>query len=181
MSDLELTKKSASEIIQIDAIVSKTPKVYGDTKGVTRKAEVQLTIVEDDENLTSEPCCAPTNQPYCRTICIDMELFLDIETTIRARKFPNPCQILTWIYELIVLLSCAIFFVRLYGVIGDIFWVGTVGAVIFGIFMTFFVSALLIFCICLIIFPTSKPAPSKIVSTTIIFVTSMFNLPLFLG
>ena len=58
MSDLELNKKSASEIIQIDPIVRKTPKVHGDTNQETRQATVQLNIVEDDENVTSEPCCA---------------------------------------------------------------------------------------------------------------------------
>ena len=76
MSDLELNKKSASEIIQIDTIVPKTPKVHGDTNQKTRKATVQLNIVEVDENVTSEPCCTPTTGPI-------------------------PCQIFKWIWKII--------------------------------------------------------------------------------
>ena len=76
MSDLELNKKSASEIIQIDPIVPKTPKFHGDTNQETRKAAVQLNIVEVDENVTSEPCCTPTTGPI-------------------------PCQIFKWIWKII--------------------------------------------------------------------------------
>ena len=48
MSDLELNKKSASEIIQIDPIVPKTPKVHGGTNQETRKAAVGFwNIVEE--------------------------------------------------------------------------------------------------------------------------------------
>ena len=57
MSDKESNKKSASEIIQIDTIVPKTPKVHRDTNQETRKAAVQLNIVEVDENVTSEIGC----------------------------------------------------------------------------------------------------------------------------
>ena len=73
MSDSQSTKKSASESIQIDAIVSKTPNVHGDSNQETRTAAVQLNIVEDGENMTSEPCCTPT-------------------------KYPKLCQILKWIW-----------------------------------------------------------------------------------
>ena len=73
----ESTKKSASEIIQIDAIVSKTPKLHGNTNHETKKAAVQLNIVEVDENMTSEPCCAQ-NQT----------------------KYPNLFQILKWIGQI---------------------------------------------------------------------------------
>ena len=50
----EGTKKLASESIQIDPIVPEIPNLHRDT----RQATVQLNIVEDDENVTSEPCCA---------------------------------------------------------------------------------------------------------------------------
>ena len=73
----ESTKKSASEIIQIDTIVSKTPKLHGNTNQETKKAAVQLNIVEVDENVTSEPCCAQ-NQT----------------------KYPNLFQILKWIGQI---------------------------------------------------------------------------------
>ena len=68
MSDLESTKKSVSEIIQIDAIVAKVHEVSNQE---TRKAEVQLNIVEDDENVTSEPCCAPTKSPV---LCVKQHI-----------------------------------------------------------------------------------------------------------
>ena len=64
MSDLELNKESASVSIRIDPIVPKTPKVHGGTNQETRKATVQLNIVEDDENVTSEPCCAQNQTKY---------------------------------------------------------------------------------------------------------------------
>ena len=54
----EGTKKLASESIQIDPIVPETPSLQQDTNQETRQATVQLNIVEDDENVTSEPCCA---------------------------------------------------------------------------------------------------------------------------
>ena len=76
MSDLELNKKSASVSIQIDPIVPKTPRVHGDTNQETRKAAVQLNIVEVDENVTNEPCCTPTTGPI-------------------------PCQIFKWIWKII--------------------------------------------------------------------------------
>ena len=76
MSDKESNKKSASEIIQIDTIVPKTPKVHRDTNQETRKAAVQLNIVEVDENVTSEPCCTPTTGPI-------------------------PCQIFKWVWKII--------------------------------------------------------------------------------
>ena len=78
MSDLELNKKSAPVRIQIDPIVPKKSKVHGDTNQETRKAAVQLNIVEDDEYVTSEPCCAE-NQT----------------------KYQNLFQILKWIWKII--------------------------------------------------------------------------------
>ena len=60
MSDLELSKKPVSASIQIDPIAPKTPKVHGDTNQETRKAAVQLNIVEVDENVKIEPFCART-------------------------------------------------------------------------------------------------------------------------
>ena len=53
----EGTKKLVSESIQIDPIVPETPNLRSDTNQETRQATVQLNIVEDDENVTSEPCC----------------------------------------------------------------------------------------------------------------------------
>ena len=76
MSDSDLNKKSASMNIQIEAIVPKTQKVHGDTNQETRKAAVQLNIVEVEENVTSEPCCTPITGPI-------------------------PCQIFKWIWKII--------------------------------------------------------------------------------
>ena len=53
----EGTKKLVSESIQIDPIVPETPNLQLDTNQETRQATVQLNIVEDDENVRSEPCC----------------------------------------------------------------------------------------------------------------------------
>ena len=58
MSMSEATKKLSSERIQIDPILPETPNVCWDTNQENRQATVQLNIVEDDENVTSEPCCA---------------------------------------------------------------------------------------------------------------------------
>ena len=77
ISDFELNNKSASKIIQIDPIAPKTPKVHGNNNQETRKAAVQLNIVEVDENVTSE-CCAQ-NQT----------------------KYPKLFQILTWIGQIL--------------------------------------------------------------------------------
>ena len=54
----EGTKKLVSESIQINPIVPETPNLHRDTNQETRQATVQLNIVEDDENVMSEPCCA---------------------------------------------------------------------------------------------------------------------------
>ena len=62
----EGTKKLASESIQIDPIVPETPNLQRDTNQETRQATVQLNIVEDDENVTSEPsCCAQCLNSDC--------------------------------------------------------------------------------------------------------------------
>ena len=58
LSDSEVTKKLTSESIQIDSIVPKTQNVWRDTNQETKQATVQLSIVEDDENVTSETFCA---------------------------------------------------------------------------------------------------------------------------
>ena len=52
------------------------PNINQDANQETRQDMVQLTIVEHDENVTSEPCCAPT-------------------------KGPIPCQIFKWIWKII--------------------------------------------------------------------------------
>ena len=127
LSISKVDKKLASESIQIDAIVPKTPEE-------TRQASVQLNIVEDDENVTSQ-CCAPTNQPFCTP---KIPVFHDIETTIRARKCPNPCRILLWIICLIFWLSLALGFVAMLGAylwfIGYLFYQGTWYSVLLGLF-----------------------------------------------
>jgi hypothetical protein len=46
MSDLQSTKKSASESIQIDEFVSKTPNVHGNSNQETRTASVQLKMMK---------------------------------------------------------------------------------------------------------------------------------------
>ena len=135
LSISQVDKKLASESIQIDAIVPKTPEE-------TRQASVQLNIIEDDENVTSQ-CCAQTDQPFCTP---KIRVFHDIETTIRARKCPNPCQILLWIVHLIfwfiVLilgLSLALGFVAMLAaylwLIGYLFYQGTWYSVLFGLFL----------------------------------------------
>ena len=58
LSISEATKKLTSESIQIDAIQPETPNVILDTNQETRQATVELNIVEDDENITSEPVYA---------------------------------------------------------------------------------------------------------------------------
>merc|ERR1712210_167128 len=55
---------STSEIIQMDPT-----EVHEDTNQRTR-------LVEDDENLTSAPCCAPANQQFCSR---KLWVFHDIE------------------------------------------------------------------------------------------------------
>ena len=113
----------------------------------TRQAAVQLNIVEDDVNVTSEPCCAPTNQPFCTS---KIWVFHDIETTIRARKCRNPLRIFKWIVHLIfllivsiVLFSCFLTIVgsiggALFG-IGYLLYLGTVAGYIFGTMGVMFV------------------------------------------
>ena len=135
LSISQVDKKLASESIQIDAIVPKTPEE-------TRQASVQLNIVEDDENVTSQ-CCAQTDQPFCTP---KIRVFHDIETTIRARKCPNPSQILLWIIHLIfwfiVLIlgfSLALGFVAILAAylwfIGYLFYQGTWYCVLLGLFL----------------------------------------------
>ena len=55
LSISEATKKITSESIQIDAIQPETPNIYLHTNQENRQATVELNIVEDDENVTSEP------------------------------------------------------------------------------------------------------------------------------
>ena len=65
LSIAEATKKLTSESIQIDAIQPETPNVILDTNQETRQATVELNIVEDDENITSEP-----GWSLCQWICL---------------------------------------------------------------------------------------------------------------
>ena len=125
MSDSELTKKSSSEIVQIETIVPKLQEVHGVTIQETRKDAVQLNIVEDDENVTSEPCCAPTDQPFFTS---KIWVFHDIEITIRARKCRNPLRIFKWIVHLIFWLIVAIGIASCFFLI-----VGVIGGGLFGI------------------------------------------------
>merc|ERR1712166_459823 len=135
LSISKVDKKLTSESIQIDAIVPKTPEE-------TREASVQLNIVEDDENVTSQ-CCAPTDQPFCTP---KIRVFHDIETTFRARKCPSPCRILLWIIclifwfiVLILGLSVALGLVAMLGAylywIGYLFYQGTWYSVLLGLFL----------------------------------------------
>jgi hypothetical protein len=55
LSMSEATKKLSSESTLIDPIVPETPNVNRNAYQETRQATVELNIVEDDENVTSEP------------------------------------------------------------------------------------------------------------------------------
>ena len=65
------------------------------------KGQVELNIVTDGDIGTSELPCAPTDEQCCGP---KFWVFNDIEKTIRARKCPNPRQILLWIVHLICIL-----------------------------------------------------------------------------
>ena len=136
---------SASESIQIDATGAKTSEVLEDTNKENRQVAVQLNIVEDDENLTSEHCCAP-RFPW---------VFHDIETTVRARKCPIPKQILKWILHLIFWLIASIFVFGAFSIIagfiggslfgiGYLFYLGTEFSIMAGVFCLIF--ALIFLC-----------------------------------
>ena len=140
MSNSETAKKSVSESIQIEAIVPKTPKVLRNVNQKIRQV-MRLNIVEDDENVASEPSCASTNDPLCSP---HIWVFNDIETTIRAKKCRNPCRILKWIvhliFKLIQLISIIGAWVMIAGSIvgaffgiGYLFYLGTAISVIAGI------------------------------------------------
>ena len=124
-----------SEIIQIDATGAKTSLA-------TRRGTVQLNIFEDDENLTSKPCCAPTNQQFCTR---QVWVFHDIEATIRARKCPSLRRIIKWIVHLIFWLIAGSFWLGAFSFIGGLiggflfgivylFYLGTLSSVLFGMF-----------------------------------------------
>jgi hypothetical protein len=66
-----------SESIQIDPIVPETPNLQLDTNQETRQATVRLNIVEDDENVTSEPCC-PDCLYWLKIIFFSIIIFLVI-------------------------------------------------------------------------------------------------------
>ena len=118
---------SASEIIQIDATGAKTSE---DTNQATSRGTVQLNIVEDDENVTSQPWCAPTNQQFCTR---KVWVLHDVEKTIRARKCPNLCLVFKWIVHLIFWLIAMIV------VIGTtIGYGGLIGCFLFGIGYLFY-------------------------------------------
>ena len=122
---------SASEIIQIDATGAKTSEVLEDTNQATRRGgAVQLNIVENDENLTSEPCCAPTSQQFCTR---KVWVLHDIEATIRARKCPRLRRIIKWIVHLIFWLIAMIVVVGAFSII-----VGSIGGILFGIGYLFY-------------------------------------------
>ena len=125
MSNSKTAKKLGSENIQIDPTVPKTPKVLRNINQEIRQA-IQLNIVEDDENVISEPSCTPTDDPLCSP---HIWVFNDIETTIRARKCQNPCRILKWtvhlIFKLIQLVSFIGAFVMIVGlIVGPLFGIG---------------------------------------------------------
>ena len=63
LSISEATNKLVSESIQIDSIVPETPNVHQNTNQEARQDTVQLNIVEDNENVMSDPCCT------CDRIC----------------------------------------------------------------------------------------------------------------
>ena len=113
---------SASEIIEIDA--------SEDTNQETRRGTVQLNIFEDDENLTSAPCCAPTNQQFCSR---KVWVLHDIEATIRARKCPSLRRIIKWIVHLIFWLIAGLFWLGVFS-----FIVGSIGGILFGIGYLFY-------------------------------------------
>ena len=77
----EGTKKLVSESIQIDPIVPETPNLQLDTNQETRQATVRLHIVEDDENVTSEPCC-PDCLYWLKIIFFSIIIFLVIVAVI---------------------------------------------------------------------------------------------------
>ena len=99
----EATKKLVSENVQIDPIVPKTPNVCRDT------ATVQLNIVEDDENVTSERCCDP---------CCNLILGL-----IRI------------LFGIIVCLLVTSMIGGVFFGIGYLFYLGTVASVIIGLIL----------------------------------------------
>ena len=131
ISNSETAKKSTSGRIQIDAKDREAWEIIKQpTNQETRQVTVQLNIVEDDENVSSEPCCAPTDQPFCTP---KIWVFNDIETTIRARKCRNPCRILKWIIHLVFWLIVAIALLGCFSLI-----VGMIGGSLFGIGYLFY-------------------------------------------
>ena len=125
----ETAKKSGSQSIQIDALLPKTPKVLRNINQEIRQA-IQLNIIGDDENVTSEPSCAPTDNPFCSP---HIWVFNDIETSIRARKCRNPCRVLKWIVHLIFKLIQLISFIGAWMMI-----VGLIVGAFFGIGYLFY-------------------------------------------
>ena len=114
-----------SESIQLGAIMTETPKIGVDENQATRQETVELNIIEDYENVTSQPCCAPTNQSFCTP---KVWVLHDIEKTIRARKCPNLCLVFKWIVHLIFWLVATIVVIVNYSLIG-----GLIGGFLFGI------------------------------------------------
>ena len=154
---------SASKIIQIDASIAKQ---------ATRRGTVQLNIFEDDENLTSEPCCAPTNQKICSR---KLWVFHDIEATIRARKCPSLRRIIKWIVHLIFWLIAMILVLGALTFIGGVLFVlgyllyqlfGGVLCGMFGVILVFFglvwVDETFHYGVCEYLTDTSDTAESKI-------------------
>ena len=112
LSISRVDKKLASDSIQIDPIVPKTPEE-------TRQASVQLNIVGDGENVTGQ-CCARKCPNPCRI------LLLIIQTIF-------------WFIVLILGLSLALGFVAMLGAylffIGHLFYLGTWYSVLLGLFL----------------------------------------------
>ena len=105
--------------------MTETPKIGVDENQATRQETVELNIIEDYENVTSQPCCAPTNQSFCTP---KVWVLHDIEKTIRARKCPNLCLVFKWIVHLIFWLVATIVVIVNYSLIG-----GLIGGFLFGI------------------------------------------------
>ena len=111
-------------------------EVHEDTNQRTR-------LVEDDENLTSAPCCAPANQQFCSR---KLWVFHDIEATIRDRKCPSLRRIIKWIVHLIFWLIAMILVLGAFTCIGGflfgigyLFYLGTTFSVYLGMVGVFLV------------------------------------------
>ena len=124
-----------SESIQLGAIMTETPKVGEDPNQATRRDTVQLNIIKDNENVTSQPCCAPTDQPFCTR---KVWVLHDIEETVRARKCPNLCLVFKWIVHLIFWIIAIIVVIGNFSLIG-----GLIGCFLVGIGYLFYLGTII--------------------------------------